>query len=132
MNAMRDAGYTCGVVEKWNMHARIRQDLYGFIDLIAMGRGGIIGVQATTMAHKADHLDKIIAEPRAITWLRAGGRIQLWSWRKLKVKVNRKSWQADIQEVTLKDFPAQSCEMGASYRDEAGDITLTKVEGGAE
>ena len=29
---MRERGYTCQVVEHWNPFARIRQDLYGFID----------------------------------------------------------------------------------------------------
>ncbi len=119
MAALREAGFTCGVVEKWNMHAKIRQDLFGFIDIVAM-RGDVIGVQATTMANKSSHVDKILAEKRARLWLLAGGRIQLWSWRKLAVKVNRKSWQADVMEITLAHFPKPSCEIGASGRDGAG------------
>lgn len=113
MTALRAAGYTCAVVEKWNMHAKIRQDLFGFIDIVAM-RSDIIGVQATTMAHNADHLDKIIAEPRARLWLLAGGRIQLWSWRKLVKKFDRKLWHADVMEVTLAHFPVRRDSAGAS------------------
>lgn len=125
MTAMREAGYTCGVVEKWNMHAKIRQDLFGFIDIVAM-RGDVIGVQATTMENKNARLNKIIAEPRARMWLLAGARIQLWSWRKLATKVNRKSWQADVMEITLAHFPVRRVSAGASP---CGDGALI---GGAE
>lgn len=32
----RKRGYTAQVVEKWNPHARIRQDLFGVIDIVAI------------------------------------------------------------------------------------------------
>jgi hypothetical protein len=43
----RDLGYLCAVVEHWNPHVRIRQDLYGFIDVLAIKGEDIVGIQAT-------------------------------------------------------------------------------------
>ena len=43
---MRKLGYVCAVVEKWNPHARIRQDMFGFIDVICIKGEDIVGVQA--------------------------------------------------------------------------------------
>jgi hypothetical protein len=45
---LRDRGYVAAVVERWNHHAGIRQDLFGFIDVIGVGRLGTIGVQCTS------------------------------------------------------------------------------------
>lgn len=53
-----------GVVEKWNPHANIRQDLYGCLDLVATGpllRPGIYGVQTTTSEHLAERVEKLYA-----------------------------------------------------------------------
>lgn len=113
LKALKAAGYLCGVTERWNPHVRKRQDLFGFIDMIAV-RGDTIGVQATSLSEKQRHIDKILAEPRARKWLLAGNRIQLWCWRKLKVKVDRKSWQADVMEITLAHFPVRRVSAGAS------------------
>ena len=36
LKLLRDEGYTAQVVERWNPHARVRQDLFGVIDTAAM------------------------------------------------------------------------------------------------
>lgn len=44
---LRGAGYPLVQgVERWNPHARIRQDLFGIIDVVAVG-SDVVGVQAT-------------------------------------------------------------------------------------
>ena len=61
----REQGWTAGIVEKWNPHARIRQDLFGCIDLIvADGHDGILGVQVTSGANVSARLAKAKAEAR--------------------------------------------------------------------
>lgn len=73
------------VAEKWNPHARIRQDLFGFIDLIVLdGLGGPLAVQATSASNHASRVRKIQEEraEAAQAWLDAGGRIEVWSFRK--------------------------------------------------
>lgn len=58
---MRAAGYLCQVVEKWNPHARVRQDLFGFIDILCVKGEDIVGIQACSSAggDPADRVRKI-------------------------------------------------------------------------
>ncbi len=86
-------GWTAGIVEKWNQFARIRQDLYGFIDLVVCGQDiGIVGVQACAGSSHAAREAKIEAEPRAVKWLQSGGRAEVWSFRKGGARGKRKTW----------------------------------------
>jgi hypothetical protein len=106
----REQGWLVGVTEHWNPHARIRQDLFGFIDVVVIDgdvrAGGILAVQATTGSNASKRVQKILDTPDAETWLRAGLRIEVWSWRKLKVKRGGIAyrWELDRRPVTLDDF----------------------------
>lgn len=99
---LRAAGMTVQVVEKWNPHAKIRQDLFGCIDVVALHHGvpGILGVQATTTANAAARLLKIMAIPAAKLWVECGNRLWVVGWRKLKTR----KWEPRITEVTVGMF----------------------------
>ena len=43
---------------------------------------GILGVQATTTSNAAARQTKALAEPRLVTWLRAGAQFEVWGWAK--------------------------------------------------
>ena len=45
---LREEGYLCAIVEKWNPHVKIRQDLFGFIDILAIKKGETLAVQCTS------------------------------------------------------------------------------------
>jgi hypothetical protein len=106
LNYCRDQELIAGVVEKWNPHARIRQDLFGFIDLIVIDDEGIIGVQATSGSNAAARVKKILAEPRARRWLEARCRIEVWAWKKKKIRRGGTAfrWVLEKRPVTLEDF----------------------------
>ena len=93
------------VVERWNPHAMIRQDLYGFIDILAVcPRRGILAVQATSGSNVVSRVDKIASHENARPWLETPGcRIEVWGWRKLKVKRGGKAvrWVPRIVEMDL-------------------------------
>jgi hypothetical protein len=79
---LKDAGYRAAVVEKWNPHARIRQDLFGCIDIIAVGNGETLAVQTTSGSNVAARVKKI-AEAEALPDIRAAGwKIFVHGWRK--------------------------------------------------
>ncbi len=79
---LKDAGYRAAVVEKWNPHARIRQDLFGCIDILAVGNGETIAVQTTSGSNVAARVKKI-AENEALPDIRAAGwKIFVHGWRK--------------------------------------------------
>lgn len=79
---LRAEGYMAAVVEKWNPHARLRQDLFGVIDVIAIRDGETLAVQATSGDHVAERVTKI-ADSDATPKIRAAGwRIVVHGWRK--------------------------------------------------
>lgn len=70
------------VVEKWNPHAKIRQDLYGIIDVLAVSDEEIVAVQATDGTSVSKRLAKM-AESKALPILiNCGIRVFVHGWRK--------------------------------------------------
>jgi hypothetical protein len=80
---MRDLGYTCAIVEKWNQHARIRQDMFGFIDIVCIKDEDIVGVQACAGdgGASAERVRKI-AEHENWPLICNAIRVVVQSWRK--------------------------------------------------
>lgn len=107
---LRDLGYVAGVTEKWNPHAKIRQDLFGFVDLIYLcGPASVIAaVQTTSGANHASRRTKVLGNPAARRWVECGGRIEVWSWSAKKVKRGGKRvhYVPRIETLNLNDFAA--------------------------
>jgi hypothetical protein len=92
---LKKRGYLAAVVEKWNPHARIRQDLFGCIDILALKDGATLAVQATSGSNVASRVKKI-AENEALPEMRAAGwSIAVWGWR----KASNGRWQ--LREVDV-------------------------------
>ncbi len=84
LKALRKQGYRAAVVEKWNHHVKIRQDLFGIIDVLAVGNGETVAVQCTTYSNVASRVNKI-ADSDAIDDIRdAGWKVLVHGWRKPK------------------------------------------------
>ncbi len=103
---LRATGCTVAVTEKWNPHAKLRQDLFGFIDVLSMDprRQGLLAVQATSGPNHAARLTKLLQLPAAKLWIETGNRIWVVSWRKAGEKGKRKLWTPRIEEVTIGMF----------------------------
>lgn len=82
--ALRADGWLPAIVEKWNPHARIRQDLYGFIDLLAIRDGETLAIQCCAGSSAAARISKITDHENLAAVRKAGWRIEVWAWRKLK------------------------------------------------
>lgn len=100
----RDLGYSAQVVERWNPYARVRVDLFGFIDVVAIKDGEIIGVQTTSKGNITTRIKKILDIPEAKVWLRSGGKIIVQGWGKQGAKGKRKLWKEESREIFLNDF----------------------------
>jgi len=100
---LRKAGYTAAVVERWNPHAKVRQDLFGFCDIVGIrsGRTGVLAVQTTTSPNSAARFAKIIANAAAHVWLLAGNEIALHAWAKQGPRGKRKVWQVRQEYITV-------------------------------
>ena len=78
---LRGKGYKPQVVEYWHHKAKVRVDLYGCIDIIAVHpEHGILAVQATTHdgGNVAKHIQKA-REKLPWSWL-LHARYEVWGW----------------------------------------------------
>ncbi|MGC2632571.1 MAG: hypothetical protein WA215_00010 [Candidatus Cybelea sp.] len=94
---LRKRGETCAITEKWNPHAHVRQDLFGFIDAVSLSPRFITAVQVVN-THLPEHIQKIRESKAALAWVLAGGKIVIHSW-KLRVRNGRKVWL--LEEVNV-------------------------------
>lgn len=101
-------GYMVGSTERWVEQTKRRVDLFGFIDLLAVhnDRRENLAVQATSGSNGPARVRKIWDTPKAGVWLRAGNRIEVHAWRKVKLKRGGKAvrWEPRITEVTLEQW----------------------------
>lgn len=114
LRELRKQGRIVDVCEKWVINPKhpaggFRKDLFGFIDLIVLDpEQGIVAIQSCGQDFKA-HLDKMLdteVTENVIEWLQCSGKLELWGWRKLKLKRGGKAmrWMPRIRIITLDDF----------------------------
>jgi len=109
LQKLRDEGCCVDKCEKFNAYAGPfgrREDLFGFIDIIALRPGvGIVAIQSTGPNGHAEHRRKILANEFVPLWLEVGGKIELWSWRKILTKPGGKQriWQPRIENIIIFD-----------------------------
>ena len=73
---------TCEVVERWNAFARIRQDLFGIIDIVALDEQQTLGVQTTSWTNVSARVKKIADSSHLPALLRAGWVLEVHGWKK--------------------------------------------------
>ena len=82
LEALREAGYLPVVVERWNPFAKIRQDLWGWCDILAIRKNEVLAVQVTSGSNVAARIKKI-EESETVAKVRdAGIRIEVHGWSK--------------------------------------------------
>ena len=108
LRQLRQEGYICGIVEQFNPHVGPfgkRFDLFGCLDIIAIMPRGICGIQSCGDSF-AEHNRKILTNEFAPEWIKVGGALELWGWRKVVKRrgLKQKIWQPRVKIYTLKDF----------------------------
>jgi hypothetical protein len=101
LKLLRSKGYTAQVVEHWNAFARIRQDLFGIIDIVAVKEGewGVLGVQTTSKSNITARLKKAGINKHLLVWYKSGNNFEVHGWGKVKGK-----WEVEIREVVEKKY----------------------------
>lgn len=102
LKLMKERGYKCEITERWNPFARIRQDLYGFIDVLCLGDGEVVGVQTTSYSNMSARVKKIREHENFAAVNRAGIRILVQGWHK-------KGARWEVREVEVQ--PQNSAEL---------------------
>lgn len=96
----REAGYVTGLTEHFNPFVKIRQDLYGFIDFVAMKPGKPLLAVQVCNTHAPEHIVKVCTHPNAKIWLQTGNRIVIHSWVEHS-KSGKKTWELDLTRIEL-------------------------------
>jgi SH3-like domain-containing protein len=78
---LREQGYHCEIVEKWNPWRRIRQDLWGWCDILAIRRNEVLAVQVTSSGVAA-RIKKIQDSDTIALVREAGIRVEVHGWTK--------------------------------------------------
>ena len=78
---LRELGYHCEIVEKWNSFTKQRKDLWGWCDILAIRKDVVLAVQVTASA-VADRIKKIQDSTTVALVRDAGIRIEVHGWRK--------------------------------------------------
>ena len=81
---LRELGYTAVITERWNPFARIRQDLFGIVDVLAVARGETLAVQCTSAKNVSARVKKIAVHESTPRLREAGWRIEVHGWTKGK------------------------------------------------
>jgi hypothetical protein len=90
--------------DRVNPLTRIKRDLYGFIDFLAINPQETLAIQATSRSNMSARRSKILGEKRENSrdWLSCPGRrLEVWGWG---WDEKRKSWSLRTVEITLEDF----------------------------
>ena len=110
LKELKRQGIPCALAERFNPYVGehgIRQDLFGFIDVIAIKNNAITAIQCCSGSSYSAHYEKIIENENAYDWVTLGnGRIEIWAWRKVKAKRGGKLevWKPRIKVLTEHDF----------------------------
>jgi len=106
MKYYRDLGYKVAKVETWNIYDKKNHDLFGILDLIAVGNREVLGIQVCGGGDFAAHDRKLMASEVSPLWTEAA-RLILIGFRKVKYKRGGKLmvWKPRIKEYCLADFP---------------------------
>lgn len=85
MNFLKLKGYTPRIVEHFNHYAKVRQDLFGFIDIVALHpeSKGVLGVQTTSAANISARVNKAMALSVCKLWLVCGNRVEFHGWKQV-------------------------------------------------
>lgn len=107
---LRDQGYTVAITERWNPFAKLRVDLFGFIDLLCFKGDEVLAVQTTSNDHVSHRIEKIKGIQAAALWLESPHRrIVVHGWAKKGARGKRKLWE--LREVELSHHTRQSCNL---------------------
>lgn len=81
---IKEHDWRYAITEKWNPFAKIRQDLFGFGDILVVTGDVNIIIQNTSYPERNKRRDKILKECTEVAtdWIKGGGEILVVSWRK--------------------------------------------------
>ena len=83
-NLLREQGYTVATVETYNYFTKRKHDLFGCIDILAIGNNETLAIQVTSKSNMSARIHKIEDSETLPEMLRSGWRVLVHGWWKNK------------------------------------------------
>ena len=93
---LREDGWFCWITEHYNYYARKKQDLWGFIDIIALKPGQVLGVQTTTASNMSARIKKIADHENVGNVRESGVMLHVHGWH----QDDKKKWHCKVKDVS--------------------------------
>lgn len=86
LKTLRDEGWHATSVDYWDSFTRRTKDLFGCIDVLAVGPQGTLAVQVTSRGNMSSRRKKVLASEAYKPMKDAGWTIELWGYDQPKGK----------------------------------------------
>ena len=98
---LRAQGYTCAIVEKWMPFPPPghRSDMYGCIDIVALGDNEVLFVQTTSGSNVSARVKKITENEFLPAMRKAGVKVEVHGWTAKKVG-NRYDYKQKVVDLS--------------------------------
>ena len=93
---LREEGYTCWITEHWNNWSKTRQDLFGFIDILALKGNETLAIQTTTATNLKARVKKISDHENVGAVREAGWTIHVHGWH----QDDKRKWHCKVKEIS--------------------------------
>jgi hypothetical protein len=93
---LREEGYTCWITEHWNNWSKTRQDLFGFIDILALKGKETLAVQTTSAGNMSARCKKIADHENVGAVREAGWTIHVHGWH----QDDKRKWHCKVKDVS--------------------------------
>lgn len=81
LKKLREEGYLCEVTEHWNYFAKVRKDLFGFIDILAIKNNEVVAVQTTSYSNISERISKISNHENIGFIRKVGWKVVVHGWK---------------------------------------------------
>ncbi len=99
LKALRDDGYLATGGERYDFYTRRRHDLFGLIDVLAIGHNHTLAIQVTSRSNMASRRNKMRDSAELDQMLAAGWHVELWGYDKPGHRWRLKTEQLHQQET---------------------------------
>ena len=82
MALFESRGYKCEVVESYNSFTKRKKDMFGILDMVAIGNEETLGIQMTSKSNMSSRIKKIQESVYFVELLRSKWRIIVIGWFK--------------------------------------------------
>jgi carbonic anhydrase len=90
-------GWLVAITEHWNHFARVRQDLFGFVDLLALRGKETLAVQVTSASNIMARVHKITESENLRAVRDAGWGVHIHGWKK---DTKTKKWVCRVIDLS--------------------------------